>query len=237
MKPVILISAYKSPAISEPVYQIPNAYADAVRGAGGYPILLPATTDRAEIHRWAQYCDGLLLPGGEDVDMLLFGVEPHRKVDFVLRERDLFEIALFEEMRALGKPILGICRGMQLAATILGGTMYQDIPSERVDPLCHKQSSDIRGAYIHSVRLSQGSTLHKLFGEETIYANSFHHQAVKSVAGGLQVIAEAADGIIEAIESEDGKLLGIQWHPELLVEDHPQHLRIFEHFISLCQGE
>jgi putative glutamine amidotransferase len=158
--------------------------------------------------------DGLLLSGGEDVDPSRYGAEPSTHLKELDPRRDAFELALFEAAKERGLPILAICRGLQLVNVALGGTLWQDLPSEVETQLNHDVGDrwDIRS---HTITLWPGTKLHDALRCEALLVNSFHHQAIRDLAGGLTVTAEAEDGIIEAVEhDDDGWLLGVQWHPE-----------------------
>src|SRR3954454_11037599 len=159
--------------------------------------------------------DGLLLTGGEDIHPAWYGAEPSPHLHPPSRERDLFELALFAAARQRELPILGICRGIQLVNVALGGTLHQDLPSERPGPVAHDPGS-ARDARSHSVELAPGSLAADALGRTVITVNSFHHQAVDRLAGGLVASGWSADGLIEAAESPAGApwLLAVQWHPE-----------------------
>jgi putative glutamine amidotransferase len=158
--------------------------------------------------------DGLILSGGEDVDPSHYGAKPSQHLKEVDPRRDGLELALFAAATERHLPILAICRGLQLVNVALGGTLWQDLPSERESQLNHDVGDrwDIRS---HSIALSPDTQLHETLRRETLVVNSFHHQAIRDLAPGLAVTAEAEDGIIEAVEHyDDGWLLGVQWHPE-----------------------
>ena len=142
-----------------------------------------------------------------------------------------------------GKPILAICRGIQILNVSLGGKLYQDIPSQTANEICHYQDSAARGEMTHSISILQDSNLCNIVGKTEMYVNSYHHQAVKDLAAPLlpmalaPVAATAPDGIIEAVESEDGRILGVQWHPESLCAVCEEHAKIFTNFIERCRAD
>lgn len=196
------------------------SYVSAVAGAGGVPLILSQLIGEAGAPRALEGCEGLLLTGGEDVDPAYYGEQPSKALGSVDRERDRFELALFRAARAARLPVLGICRGIQLINVALGGTLYQDLPSERPGPIDHDPGT-ARGARTHHVRLAPGSQAARALGVDRLVPNSFHHQAVKDLAPALIATGWSDDGVIEAVEGrpDDAWLLAVQWHPEEMHED------------------
>lgn len=196
------------------------SYVSAVAGAGGIPLILSQLIGEARVARALEGCDGLLLTGGEDVDPAYYGEEPSRALGAVDRERDEFELALFHAARAARLPVLGICRGIQLVNVALGGTLYQDLPSERPGSLDHDPDAP-RHTRTHHVRLASGSRAARALGVDRLVPNSFHHQAIKDLAPALVATGWSDDGVIEAVEggSADPWLLAVQWHPEEMHAD------------------
>lgn len=234
MKPVILICAVRNLKNSRKEFIIHESYVNAVRAAGGTPMLAPITNDLNEIKSYISMCDGLLLPGGEDVSPMLLNEEPVRSIGYISAERDRFEFMLFKEARIQNKPILGICKGCQIIALSTGGKIYQDIFTQHPNTIEHSQPEEQLGELFHTVTLNLGSKLYGLFKSEKILVNSWHHQAVYCVGEELNVTAKSSDGIIEGIESIDGLIMGVQWHPELLFEKYPQQLSIYKQLIEQC---
>jgi putative glutamine amidotransferase len=191
------------------------AYVRSVLAAGGVPIILSPVLGPAYAMRALDGVDGLLLSGGEDIHPAWYGAEPSLHLYPPSRERDLFELALFAAARQRELPILGICRGIQLVNVGLGGTLFQDLPSERPGPVAHDPGGS-RDARSHEVRLQEGSRAARALGRTVLSVNSFHHQAVERLAGGLLASGWSADGLIEAVESpaEAPWLVAVQWHPE-----------------------
>jgi putative glutamine amidotransferase len=191
------------------------AYVRSVLAAGGVPIILSPVLGPAYAMRALDGVDGLLLSGGEDIHPAWYGAEPSPHLYPPSRERDLFELALFAAARQRELPILGICRGIQLVNVGLGGTLFQDLPSERPGPVAHDPGGS-RDARSHEVRLQEGSRAARALGRTVLSVNSFHHQAVERLAGGLLASGWSADGLIEAVESpaEAPWLVAVQWHPE-----------------------
>jgi putative glutamine amidotransferase len=160
-----------------------------------------------------------VLTGGEDVDPARYGEKRHEKVRFVNAARDATEAALVEAARARRKPVLAICRGVQMLNVALGGTLVQDIPSEVDTKIAHDEDSprDLRS---HEISIEPDSLIAKAVGTEHLTVNSFHHQSAKRVADGLRVTARSPDGVIEGLESTDDNwwVMGVQWHPEDLTD-------------------
>jgi len=229
-RPVIGITSF---AGGERKYGTNAAYIHSVFNAGGLPLQLPSVnTECAE--EIISSLDGLLVPGGIDVAPSFYGEEPVREVTLFRSEDDLFEMELIKAAVKLGKPVLGICRGIQIINVTFGGSLYQDIPTQFTTKLSHRQSSDIRSEPSHKVFLEEGSDLAKIFGDKEIMVNSFHHQAVKEVAFGFTVTGRASDEIVEAIESDDGLVIAVQWHPEEMTERFAQSRALFEDFVKRC---
>lgn len=197
-----------------------EGYFSSILEAGGTPILLPAFSLENDnsinaIFSFLNQIDGLILSGGADINPLYMGEEPIPGLQHINYRRDQQELLLVRLAANRQIPILGICRGMQVMNVALGGNLYQDLTSQKEgDLLKHSQDLD-KGISSHSVMITEGSILHQLFNTTHLHVNSFHHQAVKSVAPTMRVTATAHDGVIEAIESNEYKsILGIQWHPE-----------------------
>jgi putative glutamine amidotransferase len=191
------------------------AYVRSVLAAGGVPIILSPLLSPSFAMRALDGTDGLLLTGGEDIHPAWYGAEPSPHLYPPDRERDLFEFALFAAARQRELPILGICRGIQLVNVALGGTLFQDIPSEQPGAVAHDPGG-ARDARSHEVRLLKGSRAARALARTVFSVNSFHHQSVDRLAGGLIASGWSADGLIEAVESpaEAPWLLAVQWHPE-----------------------
>jgi len=193
-------------------------YARAVHAAGGVPLVLPPFLDEQDAAAAIAALDGLVLTGGEDVDPAHYGAERSPLLGTVSVARDRSELALFAAARRAGLPVLGICRGIQLVNVALGGTLWQDLPSERPGPVDHDPGT-ARHLRSHAVRLAPGSRAARALGTERLEANSFHHQAVRDLAPGLAASGWAEDGLVEAVEAADDGgpwLLAVQWHPEEL---------------------
>lgn len=210
-----------------------TAYIDAVRLAGGEVVLIPAVGDPSGCSRIMESLDGLLLPGGADVSPHMYGEEPIRQVTFSRMADDRFEAALIEAARVQGKPVFGICRGLQVLNIVLGGTLYQDLHGQNAAELCHCQDTAIWEEGTHSISVKEDTVLSGILGAPKLLVNSYHHQAVKDLAQELVVSATSADGIVEAAETPDGMVIGVQWHPERMT-DQERFLNLFRHFVNRC---
>lgn len=189
--------------------RLDRRYVTAVERAGGHPVIVPATQSSATLYRVCEELHGLLIPGGPAVTAGLIGTLPDDlpDVDPVRTETDH---RILSVMMASHKPILGVCYGMQLLNAAAGGTIYADVQAQIEGSLPH---SDRRGGDIHPVAVSPGSTIEKLVGRGSS-VNTSHIQAIATIGAGYRATAHAPDGVVEAIESEDGRVLGVQWHPE-----------------------
>lgn len=211
-------------------------YSEAVLSAGGIPLAVPHMVAPELLDRLCEAADGLLLSGGEDIDPNLYGEEPLPGLGTLTPERDHTEKLLTERFLAADKPVFAICRGMQLLNAVAGGTLFQDIERQCPGALQHRQLAP-RHHLSHRVEIAEGSLLAQAAGFTQIRVNSFHHQAVKQPAPGFRVSAEAADGILEGIESQSHRyVLGVQWHPENLAASDQAARNLFAAFIAACRN-
>src|SRR5262245_25173343 len=214
------------------------SYLRAVEAAGGIPSLIHLTHDAEVLDAHYARCDALLFAGGEDIHPSFYGAAPHPLLGRPNPAQDEVEIALARRAVAERKPVLGICRGVQLLNVALGGTLYQDIPSELPGTLDHNESTSQRDmAHLaHPIALAEDSWLAGRLDAAELIVNTLHHQALRDIAPGLRVVARAPDGLIEAVEGVDtGFVLGVQCHPEELWERTDQRwARVFEGFISIA---
>jgi putative glutamine amidotransferase len=196
------------------------AYVRAVLAAGGVPLILSPLMGASHAGAALDGIHGLILTGGEDIEPSWYGSTPSPLLSPPSRERDLFELALFAVARQRGLPILGICRGIQLVNVAMGGTLFQDLPTERPGSVDHSPPAS-REARSHRVKLQPGSRAADALGSSSVTVNSFHHQAIKNLAPGLVASGWSDDGLIEAVETPpDGSwLLAVQWHPEEMHAD------------------
>ena len=187
---------------------VQTTYVDAVAAAGNTPLVLPAQTNRAAVARTLASVDVLLLCGGEDVEPRRYGTEPSPRLGEVNLRRDAWEYLLLDEAVKRRLPVFGICRGCQLINVYFGGTLWQDLPSERPGEIVHRSKDG------HAIRIVAGSRLANSLGTDGLKVSSSHHQAVKDLASGFRATAFAPDGVVEAIESETLPITGVQFHPE-----------------------
>lgn len=215
-------------------YALSRTYVDAIRAAGGVPVILP--TDEQELDDILPRIQGLLISGGSDLDPELYGDEEVHETTYGIEpERDAFEIAAFRHAEANDLPTLCICRGIQVMAVAMGGTLIQDIDTAIPDSLEHSQQKDglMRDAAAQTIVVAPGNPLAKALGSERITANSFHHQAVKEPGPILTVVATSEDGIIEGLWHPGMTFgIGVQWHPEMLADQFPEHASIFTQFVA-----
>jgi microsomal dipeptidase-like Zn-dependent dipeptidase/gamma-glutamyl-gamma-aminobutyrate hydrolase PuuD len=207
-----------------------EAYYNSVIKAGGTPVLVPLTTNKNILEDVVEQIDGLLLTGGGDVYSPIFGEELHPTVIDYNRDRDEYDIELTHLAADRQMPILGICRGHQVINIAFGGTLIQDIPSQVPYSKTVHNQSEARLIPTHTVKIKKNSKLFSIVNRQSsISVNSFHHQAIKNIAPDFEAVAFAPDGVVEAIESIEGKaIIGIQWHPEnMAVADNEVMTNIF----------
>jgi putative glutamine amidotransferase len=210
-----------------------SAYVDAVRRAGGLPWLLPPGEGRIEA--FLEIVDGLLLPGGGDVDPARYGGRDHATVYGVDAERDETEIDLARHAARTGLPLLGVCRGAQVLNVALGGTLVEHLPDLVGQKVPHR--ADPSGHIVHDVELVDGSRLAALLGAAPKTPSSSHHQAIRRVAEGLEAAAYAPDGTIEAVEMPAHPwLFAVQWHPEVNAHRDSVEQRLFDGLVAAARG-
>ena len=190
-------------------------YVAAVLEAGGMPLVISPLLGAARAADALEGCGGLLLSGGADIDPAKYAAVPSPALEPVESMRDDFELALLAAARARRLPVLAICRGLQLVNVAAGGTLWQDLPTERPGPVAHRQSAP-PAEPTHSVRVEPRTRTAEILGTAALRVNSTHHQAVRALGAGLMETAWAEDGVVEALESDDAGewLVAVQWHPE-----------------------
>ena len=214
-------------------------YVDGVVEAGGLPVVLPPVGGAREAEVLLGGLDGLLLSGGSDLDPGYYGEEPVAELGITVPERDAFEMSLVDRALRRGMPIFGICRGMQVLNVALGGTLYQDLPSQMDHQvlLGHRQETP-KWQPTHEVQVAGGSQVADIMDTGGLKVNSYHHQAIKDLASGLVAVAHAPDGVVEAVECRDLSqqwLVGVQWHAEAMRDAAPQHSTLFEAHVSAAK--
>ena len=208
-------------------------YDKAIIMAGGIPILLPITSDEDIIQSQVSLCDGILLAGGDDVNPLLYGEEPQKYLGETNSDVDFHHLTLAKEALSKQKPILGICRGMQLLNIACGGNVYQDLSEYPREYFKHSQIAP-RTQCSHTVKTEEDSLLCKLLGP-SFQTNSFHHQALHRLGENISATAWSKDRIIEGIELTNYCFgIGVQWHPEIMLMQNQGMMPLFIAFIKAC---
>lgn len=209
----------------------------AILDAGGIPLVLPITSSRTTIREILERLDGILVSGGNfDIHPKLYGEQSIEALGEVKEERTQFELELISLALDRNQPILGVCGGQQAINVALGGSLYQDIATQIPNAIDHQQGT-VKEQGGHQIKIHDGTKLTQVLGQDTLTVNSTHHQAVKTLGRGLIVNAKAEDGIIEGVESQNHSfVLGVQWHPEFLIEKDLLHRKIFASLISACRA-
>lgn len=211
-------------------------YVDSVIAGGGTPVILPVINDDEAIEEQMRNVDGLILSGGYDVNPLLYGEEPTQQQEYTYPEIDEHDIKLIKIAFKMNKPIFGICKGIQVLNVAFGGTLYQDLSHMEDCFIKHNQNSkrDMAG---HTVEILKDSKLNKILGD-SVQTNSFHHQAVKDIAADFIANAWSKDGVIEGIEMKGEKfVLGVQWHPEGMIDKYPIMVKLFKAFVDTAKNK
>ncbi|MBR9988338.1 MAG: gamma-glutamyl-gamma-aminobutyrate hydrolase family protein [Gemmatimonadetes bacterium] len=199
---------------SRPAVFLYTSYIHALEQMGLAPVLITPAHSPAAIASLLNACCGIVLSGGEDVEPSRYGEKPSPALGATLRERDEMEFTALDCALQRDMPVFGICRGCQVLNVHFGGSLYQDIDTERPGHLLHQQLAPW-GQSTHAATVRPDSLLRRIIGTDELHINSFHHQAVKELGRDLRVVARADDGLVEAIEHESRAwVLGVQWHPE-----------------------
>ena len=217
----------------ESYWMLPG-YMKGIEQAGGIPLMLPLTSNEENLEQLAEEIDGFLYAGGQDISPNLYAQKRSEMCGQCCRERDEMETMLFRMVYEQDKPLLGICRGIQCINVVMGGTLYQDLPSEHSSDTEHHQIPPY-DVPVHSVKIIGDSPLYKLLKKETLMVNSYHHQAIKTLAPKLSVMAVSEDSLVEAVYVPNKKFIwGIQWHPELSYLADENSRRIFSEFVMMA---
>lgn len=215
----------------ESFWMLPG-YMNGIEQAGGIPIMLPLTSDEDDLQQMVRELDGFLFTGGQDISPNLYAEKTTPMCGQRCKERDAMEAVLFRLVYETDKPLLGICRGIQSINVIMGGTLYQDLPSEHPSSIVHCQHPPY-DVPIHTVSILPESPLYELLHKKTLMVNSYHHQAVKMLAPKLSVMATSEDGLVEAVYVPYKQFIwGIQWHPEFSCMTDESSRDIFSEFIQ-----
>lgn len=221
-------------------YWMLPGYLEGVLEAGGLPIILPPTADRDMLAQMAETCSAFLFPGGQDVSPERYGATPLPCCGERCPARDEMETVLLPLILEHDKPLLGICRGIQLLNAAFGGTLYQDLPEQHPSDVVHHQDPPY-DLPAHEVDLVSGSPLQQLLNKDRMAVNSCHHQGVRRLAPGLEIMACADDGLIEAVYAPNFRWIwAVQWHPEFLIprdEDSRKLFRALVEATSRCAPE
>lgn len=209
-------------------------YLESIQRSGGIPLMLPLTDREEDIARFVEICDGFLFVGGPDIEPWRYGQELLPECGAQNIQRDAMEWKLMEAALAADKPILGVCRGIQVLNTVLGGTLYQDIPSQYNTELCHSMPEPPYNRMAHPFRVVEGTPLADLPIPEGV--NSRHHQAILDLAPGLEIMAYAADGIVEAAWMPEKRFVwAVQWHPEAFWEEEGMNIELFRALVEAAK--
>ena len=217
----------------ESYWMLPG-YMKGIEQAGGIPLMLPLTSNEENLEQLAEEIDGFLYAGGQDISPNLYAQKRSEMCGQCCRERDEMETMLFRMVYEQDKPLLGICRGIQCINVVMGGTLHQDLSSEHPSDTEHHQMPPY-DVPVHSVKIIGDSPLYKLLKKETLMVNSYHHQAIKTLAPKLSVMAVSEDSLVEAVYVPNKKFIwGIQWHPELSYLADENSRRIFSEFVMMA---
>lgn len=214
-------------------HTLADDYIWAVERAGGLPLMIPVYRDCETAFELMDRCDGILLSGGNDVAPTHYGQSFGEKVGRISPRRDAQELLMAKRLlNKMSVPVLGICRGIQILNIACGGDLYQDLLQEGYDHVAWGAPLD---SFVHPVTLAEGSLLADIVGEQRMWVNSYHHQAVRQAGTGLAVSASSDDGVTEAIELPGPRfVLAVQWHPEMLFSCNINQC-IFERFVAACR--
>lgn len=209
-------------------------YMDGISQAGGIPVMLPLTCEKTVISKLLSNLDGIILTGGHDVSPSLYNEEALPSCGECIPARDVMEELLLKEALKLDKPVLGICRGAQFMCVSLGGTLYQDLPTQRPSDIIHRQTPPY-DAPVHSVSINKSSPLYEILKTDTLMVNSYHHQGIKTLPQSLTPMAYSPDGLTEAVYMREKRfVMGVQWHPEFSYKTDESSRKIFEAFVRAC---
>lgn len=237
MRPVIGIPCQADfrAGSERPIYGNNRTYVHAVESAGGLPILVPMLNNLNELEDLLPRLDGIVFSGGIDLQPSLYGASKHPAEDEYDPKLDEFEMTMASWALQEDIPVLAVCRGMQLINVLLGGTLYQDIPSQCSGALNHCRRDQPRTALTHTVLVEEGSLMERVLGTRLLSVNSLHHQAIKDLGKGVRISGRAEDGLAELLELPEQRfVLGVQGHPEEIHGAVPAFARLFRAFVRAC---
>lgn len=240
-RPLIVVTAGTRnppsvPPEEEIIIGVAVDYLNAVVQAGGAPVLLPSVADTESILTVLRAADGMLLTGGGDILSFHYGEEPHFESQRHDPVRDAMEMTVVRTALKLNMPILGICRGLQLLNIVQGGTLYQDIPSQIPEADIHN-TEELDAVLRHPIAIEPDTLLARIMQADTMEVNSWHHQSVNQLGRGLRINARARDGVVEGIESCEGKpVLAVQCHPEDCSAAYPCFRNLFRWLIDEAEA-
>ncbi|MDD2999312.1 MAG: gamma-glutamyl-gamma-aminobutyrate hydrolase family protein [Candidatus Riflebacteria bacterium] len=225
-----------SPSFSNNSIQLNNDYVTAINENGGIAIILPPTASEEIIEEYIKMLDGAVFSGGPDIPPDFYGQIQHATTQTMEPTRFEFEKQFIKAFLASGKPVLGICLGMQFSNVVSGGTMIQDIPTMIGKKVSHRNGEMYTN--FHQIGIARGSLLANILKKTSTAVISRHHQAVEKVANCFTVVARSTDGIVEALERNDGPFgIFVQWHPESLKDADPHHRNdLFKALVDACQN-
>ncbi len=230
MKPIIGVMPLWDDE-KDSIWMLPG-YLGGIKLGGGLPVIFPFTEDENELEQLVRICDGFLFTGGHDVSPALYHEKPLGGLVACCQKRDVMESMVLRKAIEWDKPVLGICRGIQFINVFLGGTLYQDIPTQAPSEIEHHQTAPYDKP-AHTVSVADESPLHNCLGLNSLPVNSYHHQAVRKLAPSLDAMAYSPDGLIEAVCMPGAKFLwAVQWHPEFSFGTDHNSRRIFQEFIQ-----
>ncbi|MCH4889028.1 gamma-glutamyl-gamma-aminobutyrate hydrolase family protein [Acidaminobacter sp. JC074] len=231
MKPLIGISSYEIDKERGAYITVNDFYSQAVIAAGGIPVVIPTIRQLEEAEIYAKRLDGLVLTGGnENISPRYYEKDLNKEIDYINPPRDEWEIALIKFFENNNKPILGICRGMQLINVSRNGSLFSNVHN-RENSIGHFAGKTNMKFPVHTIKIEADSKLYESLGHEA-EVNSYHYQGINGLGDGLKVVAMSRDGLIEAIEDDSKKFLqGVQWHPEAMIETHSMK-ELFSNFIK-----
>ncbi len=231
MKPVIVLTPLIDQNLDDTPWML-RGYFEAIEAAGGIPVMISSLKEEEDIAQVVGRADGILFTGGQDVDPAVYGKEKEVDCDlWISPDRDQLEVPLLLYAMGAGKPVLGICRGLQLINAVLGGTLWQDLPSQHPSDIVHSGKG-----ICHEVSVVPGTPLAALVGKDKLNVNTLHHQAIRDLAPDLRPMAMSPDGLIEAYDKPGADFFwAVQWHPEMIFSEDEPSFKIFQAFVDACR--